>query len=91
LKNVVKNRFYFDEIYEVVFVIPMREISRLLWCAVDQKVIDYFILGGITKAVVMSAQHGVRIQSGRVVGYALVMLLGVVSAALLVVYGFKTQ
>ncbi|SCV62746.1 NADH-quinone oxidoreductase subunit L [Anaplasma phagocytophilum] len=91
LKNIVKNKFYFDEIYEGVFVIPMQKISELLWRAVDQKVIDYFILGGITKAVVMSAQHGVRIQSGRVVGYALVMLLGVVSAALLVVYGFKTQ
>ncbi|UQD53950.1 NADH-quinone oxidoreductase subunit L [Anaplasma phagocytophilum] len=91
LKNVVKNKFYFDEIYGGVFVIPMRKISELLWRAVDQKVIDYFILGGITKAVVMSAQHGVRMQSGRVVGYALVMLLGVVSAALLVVYGFKTQ
>ena len=89
--DAIKNKFYFDEVYSRVLVSPMRKTAELLWCFVDQKLIDYFILGGITRMVRAFANHGVRIQNGRVVGYAFVMLLGVVAAALFVVYGIETR
>ena len=89
--SIIKNKFYFDEAYNLIFVLPMRKVAGLLWCVVDQKLIDYFILGGITKTVGAFAKHSVKIQSGRVVGYAFVMLLGVVAAALFVVYGIEAR
>ncbi|MDB1135156.1 NADH-quinone oxidoreductase subunit L [Candidatus Anaplasma sp. TIGMIC] len=89
--HVLKNKFYFDEVYVAVFVVPMQRVSGLVWRFADQKVIDYFILGGITGAVGTCAKHSVKVQNGRVVWYTLVMLLGVVTAALIVVYGFKTR
>ncbi|QJC27466.1 NADH-quinone oxidoreductase subunit L [Anaplasma platys] len=91
LKNVLIKKFYFDEIYQRVFVLPMSKIAEVFWVIADQKVIDYFFLDGITGVVRTCARHSVRVQSGRVVGYALVMLLGAVAAVLLVVYGFKTR
>ncbi|KAF2281927.1 hypothetical protein GH714_042751 [Hevea brasiliensis] len=53
------------------------------------KVIDYFLLGGITEAVSTCARYSVKVQSGRAFDYALVMLSGV-ATTLLVVYGFDT-
>ena len=91
LKNILVRKFYFDEIYHRVFVLPMRKVAEVFWIVADQKVIDYFVLDGITGAVRTCAKHSVRVQSGRVVSYALVMLLGAVAAVLLVVYGFKTR
>lgn len=91
LRNILARKFYFDEIYHSVFVIPVRKIAEAFWVVADQKVIDYFVLGGITGAIRTCARQSVRVQSGRVVGYALVMLLGAVAAVLLVVYGFKTR
>ncbi|KAA8473553.1 NADH-quinone oxidoreductase subunit L [Anaplasma marginale] len=86
--TVLKNKFYFDELYDLALVRPMDRIATTFRVVVDQKVIDYFLLGGITGAVSTCARYSVKMQSGRAFDYALVMLSGVVAATLLVVYGF---
>ncbi|MFV9870645.1 MAG: NADH-quinone oxidoreductase subunit L [Anaplasma ovis] len=89
--TVLKNKFYFDELYDLTLVRPMGRIATTFRVVVDQKVIDYFLLGGITEAVSTCARYSVKVQSGRAFDYALVMLSGVVATTLLVVYGFMIR
>ena len=89
--TVLKNKFYFDELYDLTLVRPMGMIATTFRVVVDQKVIDYFLLGGITEAVSTCARYSVKVQSGRAFDYALVMLSGVVATTLLVVYGFMIR
>ncbi|MGN7661689.1 MAG: NADH-quinone oxidoreductase subunit L [Anaplasma sp.] len=88
---LLRNKFYFDRLYCRFVVRPVSRLSAALWVVLDQKVVDYFVLGGISGAVNTFAGHSVKVQSGRAFDYALVMLFGVVAAALLVVYGVKIQ
>ncbi|WP_081440534.1 NADH-quinone oxidoreductase subunit L [Anaplasma centrale] len=86
--GLLKNKFYFDELYDLTLVRPMGRIATTFRVVADQKVIDYFLLGGITGAVGTCARYSVKVQSGRAFDYALVMLSGVAATALLVIYSF---
>ncbi|MCU7611588.1 NADH-quinone oxidoreductase subunit L [Anaplasma capra] len=88
---LLRNKFYFDELYDLMLVRPVGKMATTFRIVVDQKVIDYFLLGGITGAVSTCSRYSVKMQSGRAFDYAFVMLSGVVAAALLVIYGFRIR
>jgi NADH-quinone oxidoreductase subunit L len=70
------NKWYFDELYEVLFVRSAKTIGRFLWKTGDVKIVDG---GGPNGAAWLSKKFagGVSaLQSGLVYNYALVMLLG---------------
>ncbi len=75
------NKWYFDELYHVVFVVPAFAIGRFLWKRGDQGTIDRFGPNGIAKLVVGGGDAARRLQSGYLYTYALVMLLGLAAAA----------
>jgi NADH-quinone oxidoreductase subunit L len=76
------NKWYFDELYDLIFVRPAFWIGRMLWKKGDGAVIDGTI-DGTANAVGWTTGKVVKLQTGYVYHYAFAMLIGV---ALLVTY-----
>jgi len=74
------NKWYFDEIYDVLFVRPSLWLGRFLWKRGDEGTIDRFGPDGAASLVVAGTRLTARIQTGYLYTYALVMLLGVAAA-----------
>ena len=72
------NKWYFDELYDAIFVKPSVKIGGLLWQRGDKDTIDGFGPDGITAFVLRISQSASRIQSGYVYHYAFAMLIGIV-------------
>ena len=77
----VLNKWYFDEIYDAIFVRPALWLGRLFWHRGDEQTIDRFGPHGAAHAVGLGNIVTTRFQSGYVNSYALVMLLGLIGAA----------
>jgi NADH-quinone oxidoreductase subunit L len=75
------NKWYFDELYDFLFVRPAMKLGRFLWKRGDGTVIDGLGPDGIAARVLDAARGAVRLQTGYVYHYALAMLLGVVALA----------
>jgi NADH-quinone oxidoreductase subunit L len=74
------NKWYFDEIYDVLLVRPSLWLGRVLWKKGDEGTIDRFGPDGVAAAVVAGTRLTARVQTGYLYTYALVMLLGVAAA-----------
>ncbi|WP_197018420.1 NADH-quinone oxidoreductase subunit L [Sphingomonas sp. URHD0057] len=81
LYRFVSNKWYFDELYDVIFVRPALWLGRLLWKGGDEGTIDRFGPHGAAYAVSIGNRITTRFQSGYLYSYALVMLLGLIGAA----------
>jgi NADH-quinone oxidoreductase subunit L len=77
LYRFLLNKWYFDELYDVVFVNPAKWLGRVLWKGGDGRVIDGFGPDGFAALVVSLARRAVTVQSGYVYHYAFAMLIGV--------------
>ena len=75
------NKWYFDELYDLIFVNPAKKLGHFLWKQGDGRIIDGFGPDGITKAVLYVTKRAVQLQSGYVYHYAFAMLIGVVGFA----------
>jgi NADH-quinone oxidoreductase subunit L len=71
------NKWYFDELYDFIFVRPAMWIGRQLWKIGDGKIIDGLGPDGIASRVLDVTRGTVRLQSGYIFHYALAMLIGV--------------
>jgi NADH-quinone oxidoreductase subunit L len=80
------NKWYFDELYDVIFVRPTRALARMLWQKVDAGMIDG-VPNGTAALAVDVAQGAVRLQTGRVASYAFVMIAGLAVFVTLLVFG----
>ena len=81
LYRFLLNKWYFDEIYRALFVVPAVALGRFLWRAGDQGTIDRFGPNGAAAAVRVGNVLTARLQSGYLYAYAFVMLLGLAAAA----------
>jgi NADH-quinone oxidoreductase subunit L len=77
----VFNKWYFDELYDRIFVRPALWLGRLFWHGGDEGTIDRFGPHGAAVAVGVGNRVTARLQSGYLYSYALVMLLGLIGAA----------
>ncbi len=75
------NKWYFDELYNLIFIKPAFWLGRLFWKKGDEGTIDRFGPNGIAAVVASGAGVAKRFQSGYLYTYALVMLLGLAAAA----------
>ncbi len=75
--RLLLNKYYVDEIYDVIFVRPYRLLARGLWHVGDEGILDGIPRGG---ALIARGSAGgiVRLQSGSLAQYAFVMLIGLV-------------
>ena len=72
------NKWYFDELYDWLFVRPAFRLGRGLWKGGDGAVIDGLGPDGIAAATIDVARRAVRLQSGYLYHYAFAMLIGLV-------------
>ncbi len=70
------NKWYFDEIYDAIFVRPARALGRFLWRRGDGWLIDGWGPDGISARVLDVTRGVVKIQSGYLYHYAFAMLVG---------------
>jgi len=87
LYRFLLNKWYFDEIYDLIFVRPALWLGRLLWKGGDGRVIDGFGPDGVSARVLDVTRNVVRLQSGYLYHYAFAMLIGV--AALITWFMFS--
>ena len=71
------NKWYFDELYDFLFVRPAMRLGRFLWKKGDGAVIDGLGPDGISARVQDVTERVVRLQSGYLYHYAFAMLIGV--------------
>ena len=71
------NKWYFDELYDFIFVRPALAIGRFFWKVGDGKLIDGLGPDGISARVLDVTRQAVKIQTGLVYHYAFAMLIGV--------------
>ena len=76
LYNFLINKWYFDELYEAVFVKPLKLAGSFLWKRGDQGTIDRYGPDGFSKIIKYFSNKAVKLQSGYIYDYAFVMLLG---------------
>ncbi|GMN01382.1 NADH-quinone oxidoreductase subunit L [Erythrobacter sp. MTPC3] len=80
LHRFVYNKWYFDELYDRIFVKPAFWLGRQFWKLGDIGTIDRFGPNGIAWVVERSSGAAKSIQSGYLYTYALIMLLGLIAA-----------
>jgi len=73
------NKWYFDELYDAVFVRAARWLGDLLWKGGDQRLIDGLGPDGVSALSYAAGRRTGRLQTGYVYHYAFVMLVGVVA------------
>ncbi|HEY2660721.1 MAG TPA: NADH-quinone oxidoreductase subunit L [Caulobacteraceae bacterium] len=77
LWSLFYNKWYFDEIYEFIFVRGAKGLGDLFWKGGDQKIIDGFGPDGVAAVSAALGKRFGRLQTGYVYHYAFVMLVGV--------------
>ncbi|WP_027442076.1 NADH-quinone oxidoreductase subunit L [Erythrobacter cryptus] len=80
IHNFVYRKWYFDEVYDALFVRPAFALGRIFWQWGDIGTIDRFGPNGVAAVVARSSLAARSLQSGYVYTYALIMLLGLVAA-----------
>ncbi len=74
--NFLINKWYFDEIYNYLFVRPSKALGIILWKSVDINIIDRFGPDGISNLIKKLSSKAVKFQSGYIYQYAFIMLIG---------------
>jgi NADH-quinone oxidoreductase subunit L len=77
LYEFLLNKWYFDELYDILFVRSAKWLGRFLWKKGDGAIIDGLGPDGISARIVDITHGVVRLQSGYVYHYAFAMLIGV--------------
>jgi len=77
LYNFFLNKWYFDEVFDFLFVRPSKALGYLLWKRGDGWIIDRLGPDGISSSVLKVTRRVMGVQSGYVYHYAFAMLIGV--------------
>ena len=70
------NKKILQEIYDFIFIKPLKKIGVFFWKKGDQDTIDRFGPDGISKVIKFISNKAVQFQSGYIYDYAFVMLIG---------------
>jgi NADH-quinone oxidoreductase subunit L len=76
LYRFLLNKWYFDELYDLIFVRPTKWLGRLLWKSGDGWLIDGFGPDGVSARVLDVTRNVMRLQTGYLYHYAFAMLIG---------------
>ena len=77
LYQFLLNKWYFDELYDFLFVKPAMKLGRFLWKGGDGAVVDGAINGLAMGIIPWFTRLAGRMQSGYLYTYAFVMLIGI--------------
>jgi NADH-quinone oxidoreductase subunit L len=76
LYKFFKNKWYFDEVYDFIFVKGCKKLGLFFWKKIDINFIDKFGPDGISNLVKFCSLLAVKFQSGFIYQYAFIMLIG---------------
>jgi NADH-quinone oxidoreductase subunit L len=91
LYQFLLNKWYFDELYDFIFVRPAKRIGRFLWKVGDGYIIDGFGPDGVSSRVLDVTRNVVRLQTGYLYHYAFAMLIGVAGLITWFMFGVGGQ
>jgi len=87
LYKFLLNKWYFDELYDILFVRSAKWLGSFLWKKGDGWLIDGFGPDGVSARVLDVTARVVRLQTGYLYHYAFAMLIGI---ALLITWAMFT-
>ena len=76
LYNFLINKWYFDDLYNFIFVEPIKKIGLFFWRRGDINTIDRYGPDGLSRLVKIISDKAMNFQSGYIYHYAFVMLIG---------------
>ena len=76
LYNFLINKWYFDELYDVIFIQSSKKIGLFFWKVVDIKIIDKFGPDGLSLLIKKLSLKASKFQSGFIYQYAFMILIG---------------
>src|SRR5882672_2970373 len=91
LYQFLLNKWYFDELYDLIFVRPAKRLGRFLWKVGDGYIIDGFGPDGVSARVLDVTRNVVRLQTGYLYHYAFAMLIGVAGLITWFMFGAGVQ
>jgi NADH-quinone oxidoreductase subunit L len=91
LYQFLLNKWYFDELYDIIFVRPAKWLGYQLWKKGDGFVIDGFGPDGVSARVLDVTRNVVKIQTGYLYHYAFAMLIGVAGLITWFMFGLGAQ
>jgi len=74
--NFLLNKWYFDELYDYLFIQPVKKLGIFFWQKGDINIIDKYGPNGLAKLIKILSVKAVNFQSGYLYHYAFVMLFG---------------
>jgi NADH-quinone oxidoreductase subunit L len=74
--NFLLNKWYFDELYHYIFIIPAKALGNFFWKIVDGSIIDRFGPNGIANSVLKISSKAKSMQTGFIYHYAFAVLIG---------------
>jgi NADH-quinone oxidoreductase subunit L len=78
LYRFLLNKWYFDEIYDALFVRPALRLAKFAWRFGDERVIDG-VPNGLAALTADASTQTVKLQTGSIALYAFIMLIGLVA------------
>jgi NADH-quinone oxidoreductase subunit L len=91
LYQFLLNKWYFDELYDLIFVRPAKWLGRFLWKKGDGMLIDGLGPDGVSARVLDITRGAVKIQTGYLYHYAFAMLIGVAGLITWFIFGLGGQ
>ncbi|THD53432.1 MAG: NADH-quinone oxidoreductase subunit L [Bradyrhizobium sp.] len=91
LYKFLLNKWYFDELYDLIFVRPAKWLGRFLWKVGDGYIIDGFGPDGVSARVLDVTRNVVKLQTGYLYHYAFAMLIGVAGLITWFMFGLGGQ
>ncbi|OHB70087.1 MAG: NADH-quinone oxidoreductase subunit L [Planctomycetes bacterium RBG_16_43_13] len=76
--KVVSNKFYVDEIYDIIIVTPLKLLAFVLWLVVDRAIIDNLFVNGSAAASQFMSGRARKLHTGIVNMNAIIMAIGII-------------
>ena len=76
LYNFLVNKWYFDELYDIIFIQSSKKIGLFFWKTIDIKIIDRFGPDGLSLLIKNLSLRASKFQSGFIYQYAFMILIG---------------
>ena len=74
--NFLLNKWYFDELYYYIFIVPSKALGNFFWKIIDVSIIDGFGPNGIANSVLKISNKAKNMQTGFIYHYAFAILIG---------------
>ena len=91
LHTLFYNKWYFDEIYNYLFVKPIKIFSVFCWNIIDKKIIDGIGPNGISSKVFSLSKISSKIHTGYVYHYSFSMFIGLALLTLILLYNLQVN